>query len=71
MSSLQSQADKDKEAIEEEYQKVMEVIFVYGYGCCVFKHNISGDRPEVPKVMPDSANPLPPEFFVNPGCLPI
>ena len=32
----------------------------------VFKHNISGDHPKVPNVMP---NPLPPEFFVNPGYL--
>ena len=38
--SLQSQADKDKEVMEEDYQKALEVIFTYGYGCCVFKHNI-------------------------------
>ena len=63
-----SQADKDKEAIEEEYQKALEVIFSYGYECCVFKQNIYGDRPEVPKGMPNSVDPLPPEFFVNPEC---
>ena len=71
VSSLQSQVDKDKEAMEEECQKAMEVIFVYGYECCVFKHNIFGDCPEVPKVMSDSTDPLPSEFFVNPGCPPI
>ena len=38
--SLHSQAGKDKEAMEEDYQKAMVVIFSYGYGCCVFKHNI-------------------------------
>ena len=31
MSSLQSQADKDKEAMEEEYYKALQVIFAYGY----------------------------------------
>ena len=40
--SLQSQAGKDKEAMEEDYQKALEVIFAYGYGCCVFKHNLWG-----------------------------
>ena len=44
------------------------MIFAYGYGCCIFKHNICGDRPEVPKGMPDSVDPLPFEFFVNSGC---
>ena len=33
-----------------------------------FKHNIYGDRPEVLEGIPDFADPLPPEFFVNPGC---
>ena len=42
-SSLHSQAGKDKEAMEEDYQKGQELIFAYGYGCCVFKHNICGD----------------------------
>ena len=68
MSSLQSQVGKDKKAMKEEYHKALEVIFAYGYGCCVLKHNIYGDRPEVLKGMPDSADSLPPEFFVNPGC---
>ena len=42
--SLQSQVGKDKEAIEKDYQKALEVIFAYAYGCCVFKHNIYGDH---------------------------
>ena len=57
--------------MEEEYQKAMEVIFSYGYGCCVFKHNIRGDHQEVPKGMLDFTDLLPPEFFVNPNCPPI
>ena len=54
VSSLHSQASRDKEAMEEEYQKALEVIFAYGYRCCVFKHNICGDHPEVPNGIPDS-----------------
>ena len=71
MSSLQSQAGKDKEAMEEDYQKALEVIFAYGYECCMFKHNICGSQPEVPDGMPDSSDPLPPEFFANLKCPPI
>ena len=71
VSSFNSQADRDKETMEEECQKVLEVIFAYEYGCCVIKHNISRDHPEVPDGMSDSADPLPPEFFVNPGCPPV
>ena len=68
VSSLQSQVGKDKEATEEDYQKALELIFAYGYGCCMFKHNISVDQLEVPDGMLDSSYPLPPEFFVNPNC---
>ena len=57
--------------MEEEYQKALEVIFAYGYGCCMFKHNIYGDHPKVPKGMPDFIDPLPLEFFVNPSCPPV
>ena len=46
VSSLQSQVSQDREAMEKEYQKALDVIFSYGYGCCVFKHNICGDCPE-------------------------
>ena len=71
VSSLQSQASKDKEAMEEDYQKALEVIFAYGYECCIFKHNICERKPEVPDGMPNSSNPLPPEFFANPKCPPV
>ena len=56
--------------MEEEYKKVLKVFFAYRYGCCVFKH-ICGDNPEVLKGMPDSVDPLPPEFFMNPWCPPV
>ena len=58
VSSLHSQASKDKEAIEEDYQKALKPIFAYGYGCCAFKHNIYGDHPRILDGMPDSADPL-------------
>ena len=71
VSSLHSQVGKDKEAMEEDYHKALVVIFAYGYGCCIFKHNICGDKPEVPVGMPDFSDPLPPEFFVSPRLPPI
>ena len=69
VSSLHSRAGKEKEAMEEDYQKALELIIAYGYGCCVFKHNIYGDHLEVLDGMPDSFNSLPLELFVNPRCL--
>ena len=61
---------KDKESMEEDYQKALELIFAYVYGCCVFKHNICGDQPEVPNSMLDSSSPLPLKFFMNSRCPP-
>ena len=68
VSSLHSQAGKDKEAMEEDYQNALKLIFAYGYGCCVFKHSIYGDQPGIPDGMHHSADPLPLEFFVNRRC---
>ena len=65
VSTLHSQEGKDKEAMVEDYQKALEQIFTYGYGCCAFKHSIRGDRPRIPNGMLDSAHPLPPKFFEN------
>ena len=59
---------KDKEAMEEDYHKALKQIFAYGYECCAFKHIICGDQPGIPNGMPNSTNPLPPEFFANLGC---
>ena len=55
--------------MEEDYEKALELIFAYDYRCCVLKHNICGDHPEVPNGMPDSSDPLPLEFLVNTRCL--
>ena len=70
VSSLYSQAGKDKEVMEEDYRKALELIFTYDYGCCAFKHNICGDQPEVPDGMTDSYDQLLLEFFMNPKCPP-
>ena len=70
VSSPHSQAVKNKETMVEDYQKALEQIFAYGYGCYVFKHGIRGDQPRIPDGMPDSVDPLPPEFFANLGCPP-
>ena len=67
VSALHSQVGKEKEAMVEVYQKPLEHIFTYGYGCCVFKHGIHGDRLRIPDGMPDSTVPLPPKIFENLG----
>ena len=51
-------------------RRPLELIFAHGYECCAFKNNICGDQLEVLDGMPDSSNPLPPEFFMNPRCPP-
>ena len=66
VSSFYSQAGKEKEAMEEDYQKALELIFAYGYRCCAFKHNICGGQSEVPYRMLDSSNPLPLEVLHEP-----
>ena len=70
VSSLQSQVDKDKATLEEDYQKALDLIFTFGHKCCILKQNIYGDQLEVPYGMPNSSYPLPPEFFMNPRCPP-
>ena len=70
VSSLHFEAGKDKEAVQEDYQKALEQIFTYGYRCCAFKHGICGDQPGISDRMPDSTNPLHSEFFTNLGCPP-
>ena len=56
--------------MEKDYQNAFKLMFAYGYECCMFKHIICGDQPEVPNGMLDSFDPLPLEFLVNPRCPP-
>ena len=59
VSSLHSQASNDKEAMEKDYHKALELIFAHGYG-----------ELEVPDGILYSSDPLSPEFFMNPRCPP-
>ena len=60
-SFLHSQMSKDKEVMEEDNRKALELIFAYDYGYCMLKHNIYGDQPKVLDGMPDSSDPFPPK----------
>ena len=71
MFSLHARASKDKEDMAKDYHGSLDLIFAYGSGCCAFKNNICGDRPDIPDGMPNSSNPLPLEFFYNPRCPPV
>ena len=70
VSSIHSQVGKDKEAMDEDHQKALKLIFAYGYQCCVFKHNTCRDQPEVSNGMPYFSDLFLPEFFANPRCPP-
>ena len=54
--------------MEEDYQRALELSFTYGYGRCVFKHDIYGDQLEVPDCTPDSPNFLSPKCFASLRC---
>ena len=70
VSSLYARARKDREDMVEDYQRSLDLIFSYGYGCFGFKNNICGDQSEILDGMTDSANPLPPKKFDKPRCPP-
>ena len=61
---------KRKKALDEVYEEGFDVIFNYGYGYCVFAHNICGSQPEVPDGMSDMSKPVSLEFFIDPRCPP-
>ena len=56
----------DRETMEVEFDASGDTLFNYGYGCCVFTHNICGSKPHIPDGMPDPSVPLTQEFFANP-----
>ena len=41
LSAFCAEANKEKKALEAEYDVGFETIFNYGYGCCAFAHNIA------------------------------
>ena len=58
----------DRETMEAEFDASGDTLFNYGYGCCVYTHNICGSKPHIPDGMLDPLVPLTPEFFANPRC---
>ena len=70
LATFQAKAIEERKAMEEKFDASSDVIFNYGYGCCVFTHNICWSKPMIPTGMPDKSKPLPPEFFINPRCPP-
>ena len=55
----------------EDCQRALEPSFTYGYGGCVFKHNIYGDQLEVLDCTPDSSNFLFPKCVAVLRCPPV
>ena len=69
-AAFREKAATDRETMEAEFDSNGDTVFNYGYGCCVFTHNICGSKPQIPDGMPDPSVPLTPEFFANPRCPP-
>ena len=69
-SAFREKAVADRETMEAELDASGDTLFNYGYGCCVFTHNIYGSKPQISDGMPDPSVPLTPEFFANPRCPP-
>ena len=46
----------------------MELSFTYGYGCCVFQHNICGNQLKAPDCISDSSNFLSLECLASLRC---
>ena len=69
-ASFREKAAADRETMEAEFDSNGDALFNYGYGCCVFTHNICGSKPHIPDGMSDPSVPLTPEFFANPQCPP-
>ena len=70
IAALRDKAVVDREAMEADFDASGDTLFNYGYGCCVFTHNICRSKPQIPDGMSDPSVPLTPEFFANPRCPP-
>ena len=69
-ATLQEKVVADRELMEAEFDASDDTLFNYGYGCCVFTHNICGSKLQIPDGMPDPLVSLTLEFFANPRCPP-
>ena len=52
-SAFRKKVVADREKMEAEFDASGDTLFNYGYGCCVFMHNICGGKPQIPDGMPD------------------
>ena len=69
-TAFQEKAIADRETMEAEFDASGDMLFKYGYGYCVFTHNICESKSQIPDRMSDPSVPLTPEFFANPRCPP-
>ena len=69
-AALREKGVTNRVAMEAEFDASGDTLFNYGYGCCVFTHNICGSKPQILDGMPNPSVPLPPEFFAKPRCPP-
>ena len=69
-AAFRENAVVDRETMEAKFDASGDTLFNYGYGCCVFTHNICRSKPQIPDGMSDPSVPLTPEFFANPRCPP-
>ena len=67
-AAFREKAVVDRETIEAKFDSSGDALFNYGYGCCVFTHNICGSKPQIQDGMLDPSVPLTPKFFANPRC---
>ena len=65
-AAFREKAVVDRETMEAEFDSSSDALFNYGYGCCVFTHNIYESKPQILNGMLDPLVPLTPEFFANP-----
>ena len=65
-----AKAAANRETMEVEFDSSGDALFNYGFGCCVFMHNICWSKPQILDGMLDPSVPLTPEFFANPLCPP-
>ena len=64
-TAFREKAAADRETMEAEFDSSGDTLFNYGYGCCVFTHNICWSKPQIPDGMSDPSVSLTPEFFTN------
>ena len=69
-SAFREKAAADRETMEAKFDSSDDALFNFGYGVCIFTHNICGSKPQIPDGMPNPSIPLTPEFFANPRCPP-